>query len=531
MYRRDRRLPVAGIVVALAVVATVVTIIVRRGNSGNKPPGGVASDVMKTIPTHGAKLAAEVITPRGKGPAPLVVMPTAWGDQGPTTYRAIGLGLAGAGYQVVAYAQRGFGGSTGKIDFAGPGTQRDASAVITWALHNTRADPDHIAMFGMSYGAGISLLAAAHDPRVKVVAATSTWANQAKTFAPDGTPAIAALSVLIGNHRPAYDQTVKHLQTTLADTPAKLAAALRAISRVRSPSSYVKQLNKNHPAILIANAFEDSIFSPAQLIPFFAALTTPKHLELAAGDHGGPERSALSGLPNHTIDDVRAWLDHYLRGAANGIDQEDPIELKDVRTGELDTYRTWPTATNGDRSPLGAPNTASTTIDPSSTWSAHIPSGTDSGATTGPMQFVPSTAYRLPQLTISTVDRAHAFVWDGPQLPSGLPLRGTPSVRLGLSATSKTATVFLYLYDVTSDGLGTLVDFQPYSTTGLSATKARDVTIAMQPISWSVPSGDHLTLVIDTFDPHYQSLALAGTTVTVSSSKSEPASFTGPSRA
>jgi hypothetical protein len=50
----------------------------------------------------------------------------------------------------------------------------------------------------------------------------------------------------------------------------------------------------------------------------------------------------------------------------------------------------------------------------------------------------------------------------------------------------------------------------------------------MQPISWTVPGGNHLALVIDTVDDRYASLTPKGATVTIGSSAQHPAVFINP---
>lgn len=525
---RRRRYVIAGIATAVVVILALAIFFIVFYKHDSKETG-VASDVTKMIPVNGAELAAEIITPRGVEHPPLIIMPGSFGGSA-GSYKRVSLLLARSGYEVVAYGQRGFGGSTGQVDFGGPATQRDAREVITWALGHTPANPDKIAMFGMSYGAGISLLTAAHDPRVRVVVALSTWTDLAQTFDAIGTPHTNALRSLIGDtdRKSAYDATTRKLQTTLLDHPADLGPLLKRISAVRSPATYVKQLNANKPAIMIANAFEDSIFPPAQLIPFFERLDTAKRLELAPGDHGGPEATALSGTPNDVIDDVTAWLGHYLRGAANGIDKENPIVIKEGRAGELRTYKTWPVATKKDVAPLGQPNLSAGSDTPTADWAATIHTGKDSGANSSPIELVPSASYRPPVLGMSNINRAAAFIWNGPALPSGLVASGTPELKLGIAATAPTVTMFLYLYDVTPDGAGTLIDMQPYTATRLKAHAASKIAVPMQPVTWSVPPGDHLTLVMDTVDPRYQSLTKSRTTLTVGSTKKTPAWFSVP---
>jgi putative CocE/NonD family hydrolase len=534
VYRppRDRRPFIAGGAVVVLVLALVVTYFVTRGGGSNSSAGGIRSDVHETIPVDGAALSAEVITPKHDAGAPLLVIPGAWGAA-VANYRAVATEFAQSGYQVVVYAQRGLGGSTGNADFAGSATQKDVSAVIDWALKNTHADPDKIGMFGISYGAGISLLAAARDPRIKAVTALSTWTDMAESYDQYGTPNVLALTSLIGGQQQPdrhYDEMVMHLRRTLLNSPVHLGPLLQNISPTRSPEHYVKQINRNGTAIMIANAFEDSLLNPRQLLPFFSALTTPKRLELAAGDHGGPELSALSGdTSNQTVNDAQAWLDHYVRGTDNGVQTEDPIVLRDVRTDQLHTYRKWPTASSKDRVTLAQPGlTPQTGLTVNPIWTATIQhAGTESGATSGPPQ-LGNPRYIPPSGQLTSIKASDAFVWNGPALAADLPIAGTPSVKLSLSSTSKVATIYLHFYDVSPSGSATLVDFQPYTAPDLSGTKPSYVTIEMQPISWTVPGGDHLALVVDTYDPRYQSLTPAGNSVSVSSTAANPASFTVP---
>ena len=527
---RDRRRLITGAVIAVVVIlATTLYFVVFRGSSAH-PEHGIASDVKKTIPVDGADLAAEVLTPRNVTKPPLIVFPGSFGSSVRTVHEVSVL-FARSGYEVVAYGQRGFGGSTGKIDFAGPATQRDARDVITWSLQHTDADPKRIAMLGMSYGAGISLLTAAHDPRVRAVAALSTWTNFADSYLNVGTPHTLPLRTVLGGSSKAsmYDPAVQHLQNVLLDHPADLGSVLHRMSPIRSPATYVKQLNKNNPAIMVANAFQDSYFNPSQLISFMGRLTTPKRLELAPGDHGGPERSSLSGYPNDVIDDVKAWFGHYLRGADNGINKEEPIVVRDSRTGELHPLRSWPVLTKKDRVLLDKPGISGSTV-ATNTWISTITAGTDTAADSSQIQLVSSASYKPATVKINTISQSNAFTWTSPALETGLDLVGTPSLTINLAATSHTATLFLYLYDVTADGTGTLIDQQPYTATGLRAV-AVPRTIPMQPMSWSLPAGDRLSLVIDTVDPHYLSLTPPNTKITVTSNKKDPASFSSPASA
>lgn len=525
MNRRDRRLLAAVIVIAVAAVVALVVLVTR--NPHPRTPSGVASDELTKIPVSGASLAAEVITPKGSGPAPLLVIPSSWGDATLNVIHPLGARFAGAGYQVVDYAQRGWGGSSGKADFAGTRTQQDASAVIDWALKHTRGDPKHVGMLGASYGAGISLLTAAHDKRVRAVAALSAWTDVAGAFDQNGTPNVNGLKWLV-DRQGHFDSTVLDIQHTLAAAPRDLGALLNSISPSRSPDHYLAELNRNRPAIMIANEFEDSILNPMPIVGFFDRLTTPKRLEFAKGDHGAATRAAFYGGDSPTVDDAQAWLDHYLRGTANSIAQQQPILLRDISTSKLHAFARWPGPSDDTRIALGTP--ALTGRDTGSTWQGTLQAGQNSAA-----DFTASEArlvagihqYQLPTVQVSELSR-NALVWNAPVATRTTQINGTPSVHLQLGSASGTLSVFAYLYDVGSNGTGTLLDMAPYSATGLVPGTAKAVTFDMAPTSWTLPAGHHLMLVLDGADVRYQSLPADGTTMTVSSTAADPAALTVP---
>lgn len=148
----------------------------------------------------GTVLKANVVTPAGSDGSrayPVVVLPTSWGLP-QIEYLAQAKQLADSGYVVVSYNTRGFWQSGGTIEVAGPADIADASRVIDWALANTPADPDKVGMAGVSYGAGICLLAAAHDKRVKTVAALSGWADLNESIYGGRSQHVQAALMLMG---------------------------------------------------------------------------------------------------------------------------------------------------------------------------------------------------------------------------------------------------------------------------------------------------------------------------------------------
>lgn len=530
MTRRNRTQLIIAVLAIGVFVAGLLAYLANRHDTPAKP--SVASDVGAVIPTQGAKLVAEVITPKGVTHPPLVVMPAGWGQAG-TEYHLVGLRFAESGYQVVAYGQRGFGKSTGAVDFAGAGTQHDVTSVIDWALANTHADPTRVAVLGISYGAGVGLLAAAHDKRIRAVAALSTWADVGAVFDPDGTPSTGALTSLIGGKLNGvhYDATTTRLRNTLLTNPTAVGTAVRAIAKTRSPVTYVRQLNQNGPAIMLANGFQDSIFPPAQLVPFFTALTTPKRLQLAGGDHGGAELGELLGEKvGGPITDALAWFDHYLLGKNNGIQSEGPILIKDAQHVSTRSFASWPQAPARQRVHLGIPGATSNQTGnlAAPTWTAQILAGYDSTAASGQAQLVPAANYSPPHDLVTTLNKGTAFVWIGPPTVTPVTLTGIPTVRLSLGSSAGRPTVFVYLYDVDSNGQGTLIDFQPYTASGGTTAHPQPVVISMQPVSWAIDSGHRLGLVIDSVDARFRSHTPKNAIITAAATAKYPATFSAP---
>jgi putative CocE/NonD family hydrolase len=519
-----RRWQIAGVAILAVLVALGVLIVAIFRSTGG--PHGESV----TIPAGGGiTLAGETFTPDGPGRHPLIVMPAGWGATA-TEYRLLAQRFADRGYVVVAYAQRGFAGSGGAVDFAGTPTQRDASTVIDWALAHTRADPDRIGMTGVSYGAGISLLAAERDPRIKAVVAMSAWTDIDASLVQNGTLSSRTLGALlrtIGTKGRAGAYATE-LQARLKSDPAGTAGLLRTHEKVSSPIADIAALNGNGTAVMIANGWEDSIFPPAPLLRFYDALTTPKRLELAVGDHTTPELDGLFGRPDLTIGDALAWFDHYLRGRANGIDRADPIALQDVRSRGWHGFTSWPgTAASAD---LGAPGSAHAADGHApASWTANLITGTDTAATSGPPQYVEPADYRPPTADLDVlVKNQHALVWSGPAEQSATTVSGLATVRVSVASSAPSVTFFTYLYDVAPAGTGQLISLAPFTATGLTATSAQAVTIDLQPIRWTVPPGDHLALVVDTVDPRYAQAAPIGSTLTLSSTTSMPATLDVP---
>ena len=520
----------AALAVALAVALTLITVGPRA--DANQSAAGFSTSYQRIPGADGIGIGAVVLTPTGQGdgPFPLVVMPSSWGVPN-VEYVGQGAKLATAGFQVISYSSRGFWDSEGGIDIAGPPTVADVTAVIDWADEHTPADIGRVAAVGISYGAGTSLLASAHDPRIKAVGAMSGWADLIASLDPNDTVTLQSVAGLLalGNvtGRPGPEMASLQTKFVTGDFDGAIAEA-KQLAPVRSAATVVDRINANRPAVFLANAFEDSIFPPSQYTDFFTRLTGPKRLLLAHGDHATPEVPGAIGLPNETWDELVAWLRHYLTGADNGADAEAPVQLKSQR-GVWRGYPDWAsvghTSTSYLTKPTGLSRTGGLQTKASTGWISGIGAGVPTLADSG-VALVSGALQGLLSIPIGVatplVDRSFAGVWSAPVYTSGAVVNGTPKLHLTVKPSGPRTSLFAYLYDVNALGVGSLIAHKPFTLRGATPGKAVPIDLRLEATSWEVPAGNHLVLVVDTVDPRYLGRSVLGTSVTFSSPAGGP---------
>ncbi|MFE9771987.1 CocE/NonD family hydrolase [Streptomyces sp. NPDC005931] len=472
----------------------------------------------------GTVLKANVITPTGADASrryPLIVLPTSWGLP-QVEYLAQARKLADSGYVVVTYNVRGFWQSGGEIEVAGPRDTADASRVIDWALAHTPADPARIGMAGVSYGAGISLLAAAHDSRVRVVAALSGWADLMAAIYPERTQSVQAAAVLDGAGLVTGRQSAE-LRRIFDELYASDLSREREIvewGKKRSPRTHVDRLNRNAPAVMLAGAWGDTIFPPNQYADFYERLTGPKRLQLRPGDHATPELTGLLGLPNDVWSDTRRWFDHHLRGVANGVDREQPVRLKSRSADGYETYPDWKS--------VGA---TSRKIDLAGTTTVHtnVNSGAD-GGTVFLSGILDQVARLPPTAWVSLLPRRWAAVWQSDRYTTTQRVRGTARLHTTVTPTKESGTFIAHLYDVGPLGIGKLVSSAPYTFHGRTPGRPFGLDLELYSTAYDVPAGHRLALVVDTVDPLYIEHNPSGAQLTFSSPANDPSYVTVPLR-
>lgn len=493
------------------------------------PQATSAADVrFVDIPGDGGTiLKANVFTPKGAKAGtdgtkyPAIVLPTSWAMP-QIEYVAQAQKLANSGYVVVSYNSRGFWQSGGEIETGGPEDIADASKVIDWTLENTPADPGKIGMGGVSYGAGISLLAAGHDKRIKAVAALSGWGDliesiySGRTQHAQAAGLLGGAGVLTGRPSPELQQTLKDFLGSNLDKEDEMIAW----GKKRSPATYVDQINKNGAAVMLGNAWGDTIFPPNQYAAFYEQLTGPKRLEFRPGDHATAELTGLFGLPNDTWTSTQRWFDRYLKGEKNGIDGEQPVQLKSRSTGGYEGYPDWKSVgATKKKIDLAGSTTLRTNV--------------DSGANGGTVLLSNALDQFLkipPVASMPLLPRRYAGVWQSEKYDTAQRVRGTAKLHTTLTSTKESGTLVAYLYDVGPLGLGKLVSNAPYTFHGKTPGQPFGVDLELFSTAYDVPAGHKLALVVDTVDPLYIEHNPSGAQLTFSSPAADPSYVSVPLR-
>lgn len=474
----------------------------------------------------GTTLKANVVLPEGAtadsaSRFPLIVLPTSWATP-QIEYLAQAKKLADSGYVVVTYNSRGFWQSGGYVETGGPEDIADASRVIDWSLAHTPADEHKVGMGGVSYGAGISLLAAAHDKRIKAVTALSGWADliaaiySGRTQHLQAGAMLGATSELTGRPSPELRQIVKDFLGSHLEKEDEIIAW----GRKRSPATYVDRLNDNGAAVLLGNAWGDSIFPPNQYADFYEKLRGPKRLEFRPGDHATGEATGLLGLPNDTWTHAHRWFDRYLKGEHNGIDEEEPVQLKSRSTGSYEGYPSW-------REVPSARRTLSLDDD------QRISTGRDSGANGG-LIFLTGILDQFlklpPMASLPLLPRSRAAVWESERAAEPVRVRGTARVHTTVTSTAADGTFYAYLYDVGPLGTGKLITHAPYTFHDRTPDRPFGVDLELFSTAYDVPAGHRLALVVDTVDPLYAEYNPDGARLAFSSPDQDPSTVSVPVR-
>ncbi|MFJ8214227.1 CocE/NonD family hydrolase [Streptomyces sp. NPDC096033] len=517
-----------------ATALTAFATALESGESAGLPPAraaevqAVRAAVVfsrgKVTGADGDLLEAALWRHTGAGPRPAVVMPAPWTDLGWLAYAVQASRFAVRGYDVLAYSPRGFAASEGHADFAGPLDVTDGRHALDHLLERAAGPVTRIGFLGVSYGAGIAQLVAAHDARVDAVAALSGWGDLGEVLRENSTRRTAAVHALLTTAprarlgRPAQ----RALENLLADRDVHESLAW---AEQRSPFTHLKELGRRQVAVFYAHAWHETLFPAGQLLRTFQELTGPKRVDLSIGDHGGPEAAGLPGLPNRIWADAQRWFDHHLTGAGNGIDEEGEVLSEVMWSRALEPSPTWPVPTRHIRR-LHLTGTGELADRPDPGWAAGVLCGVETAVAVA--DAVARSGYAelegRPRLypDAAAMDRTATAVWTAAPAADTTRLRGTPRLRLTYRAANSGSTFVAYLLDLAPDGSARLITHAPFSDLDAPPDSLISADIDLQPTAYDLPPGHRPMLALTPRDPLYSDANLPRATLSFTSPEPTP---------
>jgi predicted acyl esterase len=377
---------------------------------------------------------------------------------------------------------RGTGDSDGQFDALGPRSQQDVQEVLSWAC----AQPwsaGQLALNGLSASAIVlynSLHLALPCVRAAVLR-SGTFELYRDLLVPGGVsnllPGVGVLG-LIG--APALEQGGDRLARDPGSSTDVMAglfeAGLNAGLLHPTLDDWWRERgfrgNVNHFPVLVIDGFFD-VESRGAFEGYQALRDTGAHL-LVVGGHDAAPAGTDRGVP-----EAQAWLDHYVRGVANGVEQHPRVRLlmadgdrEDMVAGRyvardatdwpvpgtrwealaLDPRRSGTALSLNDGSlTLGTPGPRTV-----QTYAAlpTIPTNTDPANTAivGSMG-LDALFTGLPVLSDMTLSETLGLTYTTAPLRQDVLSAGPASVEVPLSSTSPETAIWVVLSDVSPDGV------------------------------------------------------------------------------
>jgi uncharacterized protein len=430
-----------------------------------------------------------------------------------------GANLMERGYTVVLVDLRGFGGSTGCLDWVGPGEQADVKAAVEWSATQTWST-GKVGLYGKSYDASTGLVGANLAPKglEAVVAQEPVWDMYNYLFSngvrrPNylGTP--RAYNG-IANLKGMADDSERYKQNAAYEVahPECLANNLTDTQNPDPGSAYWKARN-------LAGQATGSQVPLFVTQGFIEPNTKPEDIEQYLDNHTGPERGWL-GQWEHVrgneagadgvlrmgregwFAEVMRFYDAHLQGVAPSV--TDPAYVIEDSTGAWRAQNTWPAARRSTSVRLQPGSYVDDAGRPTAGVAAADAGSYDMERAPG---MPPGPSERAKGPKARTTDDGNAYYsWSKPVV-NDVRVTGTPRVSLD---TSGTGNVLVRLWDVAPDGTAVMFDEQ------MSLVRGGAVAFDLKSTDWTLRKGHQLVVGVGTNTTRSWSATPSGQTITVS---------------
>jgi uncharacterized protein len=382
-----------------------------------------------------------------------------------------GIDLFDSGYAFVMVDLRGFGGSTGCLDFMGPGEQADVAAAIDWAAGQPWSTGD-VAMYGKSYDAMTGLVGnnLGPDALKAVVAQEPFWDlgssarsnGVARTGIVDTSRSYNEAAVIppMPDDDERYRANAEYEKTN--PTCTVLNSQSYRISDQESEYWTARDLatlaEGSDTPLLITQGFLEPTTPPEDFQRFMDNHEGPLRGWFGQWDHIRGNDTDADGNPrtgrDGWFDEVAAFFDEHLRGAEP--DTELPAFAVQDSEGAWRAEETWPSVDGEAR--------------------LDLPGGS----------YVDDSGEGDPTTTVNR------FAHFSEPVAEDVRVTGTPSV--SLEATGH-GNVMVRLHDVAPDGTSVLFDEH------VSVLRPGTTAFELKSTDWMLAAGHSLAMEVGTIQP------------------------------
>ncbi|WP_433443770.1 CocE/NonD family hydrolase [Nonomuraea sp. CA-141351] len=432
-----------------------------------------------------------------------------------------GADLMARGYTFVMVDLRGFGGSTGCLDWVGPGEQADVRAAIEWAAGQPWST-GKVGMYGKSYDAVTGLVGnnLKRESLKAVVAQEPVWdmynylfSNKVPRPNVTGTPE-------------AYN-SIATIPSMADDSDRYKANAAYEESHPQCLSDNLTNNNNPDPHSAYWRARNLAAQAAGTRTPLFVTQgfiepnTKPEDMEEYLDNHRSRERGWL-GQWEHVrgndtdangrllqgragwFDEVMRFYDQYLRGIAPSV--TDPAYAVEDSLGRWRAQPTWPVIatsydarlSSGQYVDDGGGSTATAQADGGRWDMEHAP------------RIEPLSGAEKNMAKRGDAAAGSFWTWSTPA-PQTLRITATPRIRLNASTSGN---VMVRLWDVAPDGTATMFD------ENVALLERRGpISFDLKSTDWTFERGHRLGVQIGTIDSGRWRDVPSGNTIKVSDAR------------
>lgn len=426
-------------------------------------------------------------------------------------------------YTYVMVDLRGFGGSTGCLDWVGPGEQADVKAAIQWSASRPWST-GRVGMYGKSYDAVTGLVG--NDlkmPSLKaVVAQEPVWDMYNYLFS-NGVPRPNVTGT------PAAYNSIATIPPMADDSARYKAAAEYESSHPKCLSDNITNNDQPDHDSAYWRARDLAAHAAGTNTPLFITQgfiepnTKPEDTQQYLTNHHGRERGWM-GQWEHVrgndvenghlaqgragwFDEVMRFYDQYLHGTKPSV-TDPPFAIEDS-TGHWRAQKTWPVSSTSYQARLAS----GSYVDDGAATTAASPEATPAGTGRWDMERAPRAAplSGAEKSAATTGDAAGSsyWVWSTPARRS-LRLTATPRVSFTAGASGN---VMVRLWDVAPDGTATMLD------ENVSLVKHGGVAFDLKSTDWTFAPGHRLGVQIGTIASRGWLDTPSGNTIGVSNAR------------